>query len=154
MVGSITKNWLFKKKIIKREDNEDYLVRYSILNTKWFSIKIHNMLISDSQCLHDHPWHFYSFILKGGYWEYTPKVNQHILDISKTYNGEDVIKKWHGAGSLLNRPAHWIHRIELPKDKKCWTFVITFKKTKDWGFFTKSLGFVSWKNYNSKEHCD
>ncbi len=143
-----------KKKIIKREDGKDYLVRYS-LPTKWlpFSIKIHKILLSDDHCLHDHPWLFYSLILKGGYWEHTPPVNQHKIDVTSTYNGIDSVKKWIGPGSIIKRPGHWIHRLEIT-DKPCWTFVITFKKSREWGFFTKQFGFLNWSKYNSQEHCE
>jgi hypothetical protein len=156
MLGLIEKNLFFKKKVIKREDNKDYLVRYTLCNNRWFSIKVHHLLISDDSCLHNHPWLFKSLILKGGYWEITPDVDQHKLDVTKTFDGSNgkTVKKWYGPGSFLNRPAHWIHRLELPEGQTCWTFVITFKKTKEWGFFTRQFGFLNWQNYRSKEHCD
>jgi len=146
---------IIKKKIIQREDGKDYMIRYSFPTTSWlpFSIKIHKILLSDDYCLHDHPWKFFSLILKGGYFEYVPPINQHKFDVTSNYNGNDMIKKWYGPLSFLVRPAHWIHRLEIPKDKPTWTLVMTFKKTKEWGFFTK-IGFINWKNYISKEHCE
>ena len=153
MIGSIQKN-IIKKKIIKTDDNEDYLIRYTLFNCKHFSIKIHKILKSDDMCLHDHPWKFYSFIIKGGYWEYTPLVNQHKTDVSNTYNGVDSQKKWYGQFSFLVRPAHWIHRLEIPENSYVLTFVITLKKTKNWGFFTPNYGFINFRNYNSNEHCE
>jgi hypothetical protein len=155
MIGNIVKTLFFKKKIIQREDGLDYLVRYTLCNNNWFSIKIHHLKISDSLCLHDHPWHFYSLILKGGYWEVTPNVDQHKVDITDSFDGneQNTVRKWYRPFSFLNRPAHWIHRLELPEGKDCWTFVITFKKTKEWGFFTQKFGFINWKKYISEEHC-
>lgn len=146
---------IIKKKVIQREDGKDYMIRYS-LPTGWlpFAIKIHKIILSDDHCLHDHPWTFYSFIIKGGYWEHTPPVNQHKIDITKTYDGIESVKKWIAPGSFIKRPAHWIHRLEIPEDKPCWTFVITMKKNREWGFFTKSFGFLNWRNYNSEEHCN
>ena len=125
---------LYRKKIIKRNDNVDYLIRYSMLSCKLFSIKIHNILVSDYDCLHNHPWAFVTFLLKGGYVEYTPK-------------GSHV----YGAGSLLYRPATYIHKLEI--HQPVWTFVITFKKIRPWGFFT-SKGWIEWFNYTPSNSCD
>mgnify|MGYP001603712754 CR=1 FL=1 len=153
-IKSIRFWYFFKKKIIPREDGKDYLIRYSLFNCKFFSIKIHNILLSDDYCLHDHPWKFISFILKGGYWEHCPTVNQHKEDVTKTFDGVRTQSKWYGVGSLLVRPAHWIHRLELDDRMNTWTFVITFKKTKSWGFFTPKFGFIDFSKYNSEKHCD
>lgn len=155
MLGNIEQNWFFKKKVIKRdEDNKDYMVRYTLCNNSLFSIKVHNLLISDNTtCLHDHPWLFYSLILKGGYWEHTPNVNQHKTDLTKTFDGNNIVRKWISPGSFMKRPAHWIHALELPEGQTCWTFVITFKKTKEWGFYTKAFGFLNWREYRGEEHC-
>jgi hypothetical protein len=143
--------FIFKKKIIEREDGKEYLIRYSFPTCKWlpFSLKIHKIILSDNlKCLHDHPWKFWSFILKGGYYEYTPCINQHKFDVTSNYNGTDMVKKWYGPFSFLRRPAHWIHGLEIPDGNPAWTFVITFKKYREWGFFTKN-GFVNWRSYNS-----
>lgn len=65
-----------KKKIIYRGgthgDGKAYLVRYSLrwFSCKWWAVKVHNILLSDDACLHDHPWHFLSIILWGGYLEH------------------------------------------------------------------------------------
>mgnify|MGYP003448137758 CR=1 FL=1 len=57
----------FKKKILYREIQNHpvhgignwkvpYLVIYTLFTCKWFSIKIHKILISDPSDMHDHPW--------------------------------------------------------------------------------------------------
>lgn len=65
---------LFSKRIIKRRNNQPYLIRWTILglgiDSSWFSIKVHNILMSDEECLHNHPWAFISIILKQGYREH------------------------------------------------------------------------------------
>jgi len=125
---------LYKKKVITRNDNEKYLIRYNLFDCKLFSVKIHNILLSDYDCLHDHPWAFFTFIMKGGYVEYTPEG-------SRVY----------GVGSFLYRPASYIHKLEL--HQPAWTFVITFKKVRKWGFFTKN-GWVEWFNYVPANTCE
>jgi hypothetical protein len=51
---------------------------------------------------------------------------------------------------IIYRPAKWIHRVEI--DRPAWTFVISFKRVRKWGFFTKA-GWIHWKSYSQKEHC-
>jgi hypothetical protein len=128
---------LFRKKIITRKSDtgkEPYMIRWNIFQCHWFSIKIHRILLSDDDCMHDHPWTFISFILKGGYVEETP----------------GAAKKLYGPGSVLYRPAKFIHRLEIFQPAV--TLVINFRKTKSWGFFTPK-GFVEWFNY-TKNHCE
>lgn len=156
--------------VIRREDNgEPYLIRRTFISFgKWFSIKYHQILLSDDVCPHDHPWPFLTIILKGGYYEWTP-VEQY--DSGKmegnhvAVDGVLEVKKWHGAGSIMYRPASWRHRLELKNKVKHYepdgevhtlipahTFVITGKVIRDWGFFTKS-GWIFWKNYTKEKYC-
>lgn len=124
----------YKKKIIYRDDNEPYLIRYTFCNWKIFSIKVHNILLSDPSCPHDHPWAFITLLLRGSYTEHTPYG-------TKTY----------GAGRILYRRADHVHRLEI--NKPVWSFVITFKKTRTWGFYTK-YGWVHWRYFTSEHNCD
>ncbi|MES2810037.1 MAG: hypothetical protein V4619_15505 [Bacteroidota bacterium] len=125
---------LYKKKIITRADGAAYLVRYSVFSCRWFAVKVHNILLSDPACPHDHPWSFISLIMRGGYVEHTP-------------TGSKVF----GAGSLLYRPADYVHRLEV--HQPVWTLVVTFKKTRPWGFYTKN-GWVHWRAYNPQNTCE
>ena len=136
------KNYVMKKRVIYRMgDNEQlpYLVRYYIFSCRWFSVKLHNILLSDDDCMHDHPWKFISIILKGGYVEHTPGIGS-----------KDVSKKIYHPGNILVRPAHWIHRLEI--HQPAWTLVITFKKVRLWGFFTRN-GWVPHYKYSEKDRC-
>lgn len=118
-----------KSKIIYRNYNEVYLIRYSIFTCKYFSIKIHKILKSDDACLHDHPWSFITFILKGGYVEHTPE-------------GTKIRSRF----SLLYRPAKWSHRLEI--HQTAWTLVFTSKYKRQWGFWTPR-GWEHWTKYRS-----
>jgi hypothetical protein len=174
-------NWLqFNKRIvIRREDNgEPYLIRRTLISFgKWFSIKYHQILQSDDVCSHDHPWSFLTIILKGGYYEWTPvdqKENGEILANHVAPDEVIEVKRWHGAGSIMYRPAKWRHRLELRKEGlyevvknngnvsvtisqsppviPAHTLVFTFKVIQPWGFFTKR-GWMYWKNYNQNRDC-
>ena len=137
----------FKRTIITRDDTGPYLDRLTIFGCRLFSIKLHHILQSDDACLHDHPWPFVSFILKGGYWEHA--------DWGKPIQAAEwgVFKKWYAPGSVLFRKAKWTHRLELPPGKTCWTLVFTGKPIREWGFWTPS-GWVEWFKYDpNKKQC-
>jgi hypothetical protein len=184
------------KEVITREDNLPYLIRRTLVKIgKYFSIKIHKIVQSDDACIHDHPWSFLSIILKGGYFEwtiaqpydydpekhdYTDPFKDNIVDWKAAPDGSTIVKKWHGPGSILYRPANWAHSLELDKtihitknttkagfiddnryqitcDAKevntpCTTLVFTGKIVRKWGFYTK-LGWIHWRNYTKQKHC-
>lgn len=122
--------WSIKRTRITRSDDKDYLIRYSLLTLPWFSIKLHHILTSDDDCLHDHPWSFLSILLRGVYFEVSDR---------------GMIRC--ARGSVLFRKASWRHRLIIYQP--VWSLVITFKKTKEWGFYTKE-GFVHHRSYDSK----
>jgi hypothetical protein len=145
--------WI-KKKVITRFDNEPYLIRYTLLTTPWFSVKIHKILQSDDACLHDHPWSFLSIVLKNGYKEYYHhwEYKDHPDVGNPDYTSILTIKsKTIKAPAILFRRARWAHRLEI--DKPATTLVITFKKQRMWGFFTP-IGWVRWFNYKQENQCE
>ncbi len=123
-----------RKRIIRREDNADYLIRWTLFTCPLFSIKFHKILVSDYDCMHDHPWAFITLLLKGGYVEHTPTG-------SKIYH----------PGRLLYRPAKYVHRLEI--HQPCYTLVVTFRKVRSWGFITKR-GWVPWRQYTANSSCE
>lgn len=122
---------IFRKLILRvrisEENSPVYLIRYSLFSTPWFAVKLHKIMLSDDDCMHDHPWSFVSIILKGGYVEHTPKG-----------------KRLYGAGSILWRPVPSIHKLEIFQPAT--TLVITFRKVRTWGFYTPT-GFTEWFNF-------
>jgi hypothetical protein len=158
-----------KRIVITRDGDADptpYLIRRSLLTIgKFISFKYHQILQSDDVCPHDHPWAFITIILKGGYYEWTPVTQSEsgkILHNRVGVDGNIEVQRWHGAGSIMYRPAKWRHRLELnttveTKDSSvqlvpAHTFVITLPVVRDWGFFTKT-GWIFWKDYNKKRDC-
>jgi hypothetical protein len=125
------------------EDSGDaYLVRYFIFKrdsktTKRPHLFIHHILKSDpDREHHDHPWDFFSLILKTGYWEETPDTS--------TFVSGGKTRKWYRPGSFLRRPAEWTHRLFL--EKPAWTLVYTRKKRRDWGFHGAN-GWIFWERF-------
>lgn len=124
----------FKRQIIRRESGEVYLDRMIII--RWFfgAIMFHRIYLTDSDCLHDHPWSFLSIILKGGYIEHT-----------KTSS------KLYGTGTILFRKSEFAHRLEVYQPT--WTLVFTGRKVRDWGFHTPK-GWLNWFKYKSTNSCE
>lgn len=94
------------------------------------AVRVHTILRSDSaHALHDHPWGYWSIVLRGGYFEHTA----------------DGRRTWYGPGSFIRRTATFKHRLELewdfhahtgePVELPATTLFITFRKRKSWGFF-------------------
>lgn len=142
-----------KRKEILRDDNSVYLIRWNLFECKYFSIKIHKILLSDHDCMHDHPWSFVSIILWGGYVEHREIgeiLPHHVNHNPCEIQFESVSKIMHPF-SILYRKATDIHRLEI--HQPAITLVITFKKIREWGFWTK-LGWIEWFKYNSNQKCD
>lgn len=120
-----------KRIILDRESQEPYLTRYYLFlkDRKWFpfNIFIHNFHKSDPDDLHDHPWPFITIILKGGYWEHTPKG-----------------KFWRGAGKINWARSTSLHRVELEPGVDTWTLFIPGPSVREWGFIDKGI----WKRHD------
>lgn len=138
---------IFKKKEIYRGDDKLYLIRYTILplTNKWFSFKVHHILLSDDDCLHDHPWAFISILLWGSY---TEAAFDYDGKDKADENGNYFKLRKYSVGNILYRKALWAHKLILKPGKTVWSLVITFKKCREWGFFTPK-GWIFWKNYRS-----
>lgn len=120
-----------KRVILDRESQEPYLTRYYLFlkDRKWFpfNIFLHNFHKSDPDDLHDHPWPFITIILKGGYWEHTPKG-----------------KFWRGAGKINWAGSKALHRVELEPGVDTWTLFIPGPSVREWGFIDNGV----WKRHD------
>jgi hypothetical protein len=110
---------------------EPYLKRHTLLDLPFLRIHVHKIMQSDSEReLHDHPWNFWSLILKGWYQEHLT-------------HGRSLFR---GPGSLRYVSAPTLHRLELVGGEPVWTLVICGRKRRKWGFQT-SEGWVYWKDF-------
>lgn len=148
----LNKHWL--RKLLRGEphiliggDENPYLRRWFLIpRNGLLNIYLHHFLRSDDdRALHDHPWHFLSFVLKGGYWE-------HRRDKLITS------KSWRPAGSIGFRKADTLHRVELewlaqnPRETSAWTIVITGPKLREWGFACAKR-WVPWTYFDYMNGC-
>lgn len=122
-----------KKIILDRDSNEPYLVRYYLFlkDRKYFpfNVFLHKFLRSDPDDLHDHPWPFMTIILKGGYWEHTPKG-----------------RFWRGPGTVRFAGSRSLHRVELdPTVTETWTMFFPGPQIREWGFIKNG----KWIDHNT-----
>ena len=126
-----------RRTVMDRVNNEPYLERYYVFlkdrKSFPFNIFIHKFLKSDPDDLHDHPWSYFTLILKGGYYEWIPGTNCEI-------------RKWRGPGPFRICRAKSLHRIELKEGTTCWTVFMPFQKVREWGFISKGV-WVQWEEY-------
>ena len=127
-----------EKVIIGPIDNP-LLIRRILFRLPRLGFYLHKLCRSDyDRALHDHPWPFISIILHGSYIE----VHDQTID-------GNPVHEWHGAGSILIRPAEWRHRFILnPDDGPTWTLVIVGRRQRKWGFFLPD-GWCWWRKHNS-----
>ena len=145
-------NWLDKigrkRIVLDRQDNEPYLERYYLFlkdRKKFpFNIFLHHFLKGDPDDVHDHPWSYFTIILKGGYWEYIPQFN---AEGKKTCE----IGKWRGPGHFRFCKANSFHRIELDPTVQCWTLFMPGPQKREWGFLVKNRWIHNGSYLNNKQ---
>jgi len=115
---------------------EPYLRRYYLVQTRWGSVYLHEIMRSDEdRDLHDHPWNFVSLVLRRGYTE-------HLLGGHTRYCGFSRV--------IFHR-AEDAHKVELSGTGTTWTLVIVGRKRRDWGFVT-SNGWVQHEQYFDQKY--
>ena len=94
-------------------------------NSVWlFHFDFHRWFRSDDKrFMHNHPWYFWTFVLKGSYTDVSGSMENPIRQIMK-------------AGTLKFRPANHTHYADVPKGG-AWTLLFTGRKKQKWGFFIK-----------------
>ena len=143
-----------KRIIMDRESKEPYLERYYLFlkdRKKFpFNAFLHQFLRSDPDTLHDHPWSYFTLILKGGYWEWIPIISDYVDPIDAQSPGNHQIigerKVWRGPGHFRISKANSYHRIEVEPGVDCWTLFMPGIQRREWGFLThKNWDFRTFK---------
>ena len=121
--------------IMDRQRDEPYLERYYVFlkDRTWFpfNIFVHKFLKSDPDHLHDHPWPYFTLILKGGYYEWVPYYD-------KDSDKMTEICKWRGPGHFRVCKATSYHRIDLNPEITAWTLFIPGPQKREWGFMVRN----------------
>jgi hypothetical protein len=124
-----------------------YMLRWWVIpRNKFFNVYLHCFLRDDDdRALHDHPWVWCSWLLRGGYIEHTIAAGGiHYRRMRKT-------------GSVRLCLPSTAHRVELLPDLdapgrlkwQCWTLFITGPTVREWGFHCPERGWVHWKEFTA-----
>lgn len=121
--------WLIDKiflvKTITSQEGVLHFLRYRLFACPWFRIYIHKITQPDEDLhFHDHPWSFFSFILKGCYWE--------SWSIGPDYDIE--FNRMQPRFSLIHHEKSDIHSIQMLGQGPVWTLVLAYGKYEDWGY--------------------
>lgn len=134
-----------KKRIIRdQKSGEPYLIRYSLFKCRLGSVKIHKIcMIDNDRHQHDHPWNFYSFILKGGYCE---KYTDQNPDPTEPFVVGNRYHKWFSGYYHHAKNFHQI--VSTYKNRPVWTFIICGPRRREWGFLRGiHHGYLEWEHW-------
>lgn len=127
---------LFLVKEIVSQEGVVHFRRYRLLSTPWFNLYLHEIRRSDEdRHMHDHPWHFKSFILSGSYSEQASFYPDYDALVFETLL----------PGDLVEHDARDVHKLKL-RSPVVWTLVLTSGRERVWGYRTAN-GWIDFKTY-------
>lgn len=99
-----------------------YMYRW-VFNLVLFSVRIHHWIRSDDKrYMHNHPWSFITFVVRGSYTDVSLKDGKEIRQLLK-------------APSVQYRNAQHLHFVEMDGKTECWSIVLTGPQSNKWGFW-------------------
>jgi len=120
------------------DTDELYLRRYILLRCPWFEIFVHRIHTPDTdRHLHDHPWSFVSFVLRGWYIETVPEP---VSGLPLRF----IQRTWFNYKRATDR-----HRITLVSPN-LWTLILTGPRRREWGFVVDGV-WVHYREYLGHE---
>lgn len=124
-----------------------YLRRLRVINTPWFGVFVHWINEADTgRHPHDHPWGFYSWVVRGGYWEEVwPTWKHHSLEIPP-------LQYAHRRGSIHRMGIEAAHKIVLVTEGLT-TIVFAGKRQRKFCFWTPE-GKIPWDKMKPSEVND
>jgi hypothetical protein len=134
--------WAFMKRRKIGTDGDIYLDRIYIVQTPLFGIMLHRIFRPDNQRdLHNHPWPFFSILLRG---QYTEQYRDGADDQPDSEVLQHRRVRWINWKGLRSR-----HRIAWCSRSPIWTLVFTGRKSRTWGFFVEDgTRFIKWTEYD------
>ena len=110
-------------KVPQYDGDDDYLTRLRIVQTPWFGLYLHRFDGPDPRpTLHDHPWPFVSFVLRGGYHE--RRLNTLTMQVDEDHRVRFVnVMPTHGAHAIMR----------LCRVPTC-TLMLVGRRVRTWGY--------------------
>lgn len=113
--------------------------RWRLLQTPLFGVYVHFIYREDLDPVpHDHPWRFWSLVLRGGYVE-------HLWPDSRVPEVSEIRHRLRGYVHAF--PLRSCHRIVAVQPRTV-TLVLVGRKVRTWGFYDHRRGnaFVDWRD--------
>jgi len=118
------------------DPSKTYLSRLRIISTPWFGIYLHRFYGPDPRwTLHDHPWPFVSFVLRGGYVERRPGGFRRVRWVNVLRRG-DV----HAIVSLNRTPTT--------------TLMLVGRRNRKWGYVEPTGDGYTWTAFDKHPHSE
>lgn len=132
--------FLFLTKEIISQEGVLHFQRYRFIQTPWFAIYLHGIFMSDmDRHFHDHPWEFWSLILRGSYRErYSCPPNHYAMHYGH-----------YRPGDVNHHIAEDAHMLAL-LTPSVWTLVLVKGRERVWGYQTKE-GWIDFKSYRKRK---
>lgn len=120
-----------------------YLVRYYVFKSEYFNVFIHQFLRSDRDDMHDHPWHFATYLVRGAYTEvkWDPQVKNERWTRRFNYPDGYAGCKVEPYNRLVFRRATDQHKVLVDtahtyetRDHAPLTVCVTGPLIREWGF--------------------
>lgn len=123
----------------------NYLTRWRVVQTPYFSLLLHRFDGPDPRTtLHDHPWPFISFVLRGGYVERRLDPKTMVVDPARFVNRLNIM------------PVGGAHAITRLLRTPTWTLMVVGRRRRTWGYWepiTKSIR-QSWRWTEFDKHAN
>lgn len=133
------RRWTLNSRFLIGKPGNPMMQRWRLIQTPLFGIYVHFIYREDLDPVpHDHPWRFWSLVLRGGYdEEYHPDARQ--IGHSRQQS--------HARWSRHGFPLGAAHRITAVQPQTV-TLVFVGRKLRTWGFYDWRRGnaFVDWRD--------
>jgi len=157
-------DWAFMERfaVPDYDTDADYLVRWRLIQTPWGGIYLHKFMLPDPRAtLHDHPWPFVAFVLRGGYdeWRRDSHDPGGLGDYRVFVDGRREIlpvlyayPRWVGRGRRWNlMPLDSLHWISKLHRVPTWTLVFVGRRRRVWGYLDRD---GTWTDFLTHPHND
>lgn len=146
-----------------------YLHRWMLKLPFGYTLRLHHWFRSDDKrAMHNHPWDFWTLVLKGGYEDWTEgRICPVCNGVGKRYTrpvdyvdfvvcgacegrGFSIDKQRMSPGSFSFRPANHKHTVAVDEGG-AWTLLLMRKPKQPWGFFVRKPS-GKWKFKKSNKY--
>jgi len=147
LAGTRSPNWAFMERfVIPHYDDPKgppYLIRWRLIQCPLFGIYLHRLGTADPRdTLHNHPWPFISFVLRGGYTEYVPGNPKYVP--GHTEYAQPIRVRYVNIKRFKNS-FHWIAELDrIPT----WTLMFVGRRRRVWGYLDRDGTFTNFDEHH------